>query len=531
MSSLRDAKGMGKAVMVQGTTSHAGKSLVATALCRIFTQDGLRVAPFKAQNMSLNSFVTPDGGEFGRAQAVQAEAAKVAPTVEMNPILLKPEGNRKSQVVVMGKPVAVASAREYYEMKLQLWPQVTQALDTLRARYDIVVIEGAGSPAEINLKEHEIVNMRVARYANSPVIIVGDIDRGGVFASLVGTMALLEPEEQKLVKAFVINKFRGDASLLDSGFEILRERTGVGVAGVIPWFDDIHIPEEDSLGLEPSQSQVSLNRSELLDVAVIRLPRIANFDDFDPLLREPQVRLRYVRRVEEMGNPDLIVLPGSKTTVADLQWMRESGIAGQVKTLRCSGTPVIGICGGYQMLGERILDPERVESNTVETQGLGLLPLTTTFAATKTTHQVRGSVAASEGLLERCAGELVTGYEIHMGQTSVGVGGQWSAVSATPFRITERSGNTVDSPDGALDSDCLTMGTYIHGLFQNHSLRHALLTNVARHKGITLPEGAIRDLDTEYEKLAALVRESVDMKAIYGMVGLDIKSSGILEAI
>ena len=246
---------MGKVLMVQGTTSHAGKSLMATALCRIFAQDGLRVAPFKAQNMSLNSFVTPDGGEFGRAQAVQAEAARVAPTVEMNPILLKPEGHRKSQVVVMGKPMAVASAREYYEMKLRLWPLVTRALDTLRAQYDIVVIEGAGSPAEINLKEHEIVNMRVARYANAPVIIVGDIDRGGVFASLVGTMVLLEPEEQELVKAFVINKFRGDPSLLDSGFDMLRERTGVGVAGVVPWFDDIHIPEEDSLGLDTTQSQ------------------------------------------------------------------------------------------------------------------------------------------------------------------------------------------------------------------------------------------------------------------------------------
>lgn len=512
---------MGKVLMVQGTTSHAGKSLMATALCRIFVQDGLRVAPFKAQNMSLNSFVTPDGGEFGRAQAVQAEAARVAPTVEMNPVLLKPEGNRKSQVVVMGKPVAVASAREYYEMKLRLWPLVTQALDTLRAQYDIVVIEGAGSPAEINLKDHEIVNMRVARYANAPVIIVGDIDRGGVFASLVGTMALLESAEQALVKAFVINKFRGDPSLLDSGFDMLRERTGVGVAGVIPWFDDIHIPEEDSLGLEPAQSQVSFSDDEILEVAVIRLPRIANFDDFDPLLREPSVRLRYVAKVDDIGRPDLIVLPGSKTTVADLEWMRESGIADGVMEQRRNGTPVIGICGGYQMLGEHILDPDGVESNLPETPGLGLLSLTTTFAATKTTHQVRGSVASSEGLLAGCAGEAIAGYEIHMGQ-SYGSDG-------APFRITERSGSAVNSSDGALDPDGLTIGTYLHGLFHNHSLRHSLLTNLARRKGIALPEGAILDLDAEYDKLAQLVRESVDMNTIYQMSGLTSRLPAVRE--
>ena len=506
------ARTQGKVLMVQGTTSHAGKSLMATALCRIFAQDGLRVAPFKAQNMSLNSFVTPDGGEFGRAQAVQAEAARVAPTVEMNPILLKPEGNRKSQVVVMGKPTRVASAREYYEMKLRLWPLVTQALDTLRARYDVVVIEGAGSPAEINLKEHEIVNMRVARYANAPVIIVGDIDRGGVFASLVCTMALLDPEEQVLVKSFVINKFRGDPSLLDSGFDILRERTGVGVAGVIPWFDDIHIPEEDSLGLDSVGSQTPYGEDESLDIAVVRLPRIANFDDFDPLIREPRVRLRYISAKEEIGKPDLIILPGSKTTVADLEWMRGSGIADEVKIRRQNGTPLIGICGGYQMLGERILDPDRVESSSAETQGMQLLPLTTTFAATKTTHQVRGSVSSTDGILAGCDASVITGYEIHMGQTY--------GNSRAPFHITERSGGAIDSPDGAIDSDGLTLGTYMHGLLHNHSLRHSLLTNLARRKGIPLPEGAILDLDAEYDKLAHLVRQSVDMDAIYEMAGI-----------
>ena len=507
-----EARTQGKVLMVQGTTSHAGKSLMATALCRIFAQDGLRVAPFKAQNMSLNSFVTPDGGEFGRAQAVQAEAARVAPTVEMNPILLKPEGNRKSQVVVMGKPTRVASAREYYEMKLRLWPLVTQALDRLRSQYDIVVIEGAGSPAEINLKEHEIVNMRVARYANAPVIIVGDIDRGGVFASLVGTMALLEPEERALVNSFVINKFRGDPSLLDSGFEILAERTGVGVAGVIPWFDDIHIPEEDSLGLDSTSSLTAFSEDESLDIAVIRFPRIANFDDFDPFMGESRVRLRFITDLNDLGAPDLIVLPGSKTTVADLEWMRESGIADAVTAQSRKGTPVIGICGGYQMLGECILDPEGVESPVPESQGLGLLPLATTFEATKTTHQVRGRVTATNGLFSGFVGGVITGYEIHMGQTY--------GANEAPFRITERSGSPIDSPDGAIDADGLTLGTYMHGLFHNHSLRHTLLTNLARRKNIPLPEGAILDLDAEYDKLAELVRRSVDMNAIYKMTDL-----------
>ena len=521
MSLPAKANDQGKTLMVQGTTSHAGKSLMATALCRIFAQDGLRVAPFKAQNMSLNSFVTPDGGEFGRAQAVQAEAARVAPTVEMNPILLKPEGRRRSQVVVMGKPMRVASAREYYEMKLRLWPLVTQALDTLRRHYDIVVIEGAGSPAEINLKEHEIVNMRVARYANAPVIIVGDIDRGGVFASLVGTMALLEPEEQALVKAFVINKFRGDASLLDSGFEMLRERTGVSVAGVVPWFDDIHIPEEDSLGLDAQHTQAGRARrggqdEDCLDIAVVRLPHIANFDDFDPLRQEPRVRLRYISGADDMGAPDLIVLPGSKTTVADLEWMRRSGIADAVLERRRGGAPIIGICGGYQMLGERILDPDGVESTDAETAGLGLLPLTTTFASTKTTHQVRGRVALARGLLAGCDGGVISGYEIHMGRTY--------GDAAAPFRIIERSGSAADSPDGALDADGLTLGTYMHGLFHNHSLRRALLMHLARRKNITLPDGAILDLDAEYDKLAALVRRSVDMDAVYAMAGIGGRS-------
>lgn len=501
--------------MVQGTTSHAGKSLMATALCRIFAQDGLRVAPFKAQNMSLNSFVTPDGGEFGRAQAVQADAARVAPVVEMNPILLKPEGGRRSQVVVMGKPTRVASAREYYTLKPTLWPLVAHVLDKLRSQYDVVVIEGAGSPAEINLKEHEIVNMRVARYADAPVLLVGDIDRGGVFASLYGTMALLEPQERALIKAFVINKFRGDPSLLDPGLDMLQQRAGVPFAGVVPYFTDIHIPEEDSLGLDAPQSQISAQAQDgaLLDIAVIRLPHIANFDDFDPLRQEPGVRLRYISAADELGEPDLIALPGSKTTVADLEWLRRQRLDRAIIERRNAGTPLIGICGGYQMLGWRILDPDAIESDKPETAGLGLLPLTTTFAAHKTTHQVRAKVAASKGLLADAAEVDIVGYEIHMGRTY--------GDSAAAFRITERSSEPTSSPDGALDPDGLTLGTYMHGLFHNHNLRRAMLMRLAQRKGVALPDGAILDLDREYDKLAALVRRSVDMRMVYDMAGID----------
>lgn len=511
----RKTDGQAKVIMVQGTTSHAGKSLMATALCRIFAQDGLRVAPFKAQNMSLNSFVTPDGGEFGRAQAVQADAARVAPVVEMNPILLKPEGGRRSQVVVMGKPMRVASAREYYTLKPTLWPLVAQALDKLRSQYDVVVIEGAGSPAEINLKEHEIVNMRVARYADAPVLLVGDIDRGGVFASLYGTMALLEPQERALIKAFVINKFRGDPSLLDPGLDMLQQRAGVPFAGVVPYFTDIHIPEEDSLGLDAPQSQISAQAQDgaLLDIAVIRLPHIANFDDFDPLRQEPGVRLRYISAADELGAPDLIALPGSKTTVADLEWLRRQRLDRAIIERRTAGTPLIGICGGYQMLGRRILDPDGVESDKPETAGLGLLPIDTTFAAHKTTHQVRAKVATHSGLLADVAEVDIVGYEIHMGHTRND--------SAAAFRITERSGEPTSSPDGALDPDGLTLGTYMHGLFHNHNLRRAMLMRLAQRKGVALPDGAILDLDREYDKLAALVRRSLDMRMVYDMVGLD----------
>ena len=500
-----------RVIMVQGTSSHAGKSVIATALCRIFAQDGLRVAPFKAQNMSLNSYATPDGAEIGRSQAVQAAAAFAAPRVEMNPVLLKPEGERRSQVVLMGRPLKAASVREYHRMKPAVWDTVTAALAALRADNDVVVIEGAGSPAEINLKRNDIVNMRVALHARAPVLLVGDIDRGGVFAQIVGTMELLEPEERALVKGHVINKFRGDPSLLGSGLDFLHERTGVPVAGVIPHFTDIRIPEEDSLGLDP---KTRASADAAVDVAVMRLPHVANFDDFDPLHNEPAVAVRYVGRAEDFGDPDLVVIPGSKTTAADLDWLRAAGLAERVLAHRHAGSPVIGICAGYQMLGDTLLDPDGVESPRPRAEGLGLLPASTTFTASKSTHQVKGSVAEGRGLLAGCGGAGVTAYEIHMGVTT-------HEGLTHPFVLESRSGHRVDLPDGAMDADGLTLGTYLHGLFHNRAVRRSILECAARRRGVTLPPPA-DDVEpsAEYDKLAALVRRHLDMELVYRVTSL-----------
>ena len=500
-----------RVIMVQGTSSHAGKSVIATALCRIFAQDGLRVAPFKAQNMSLNSYATPDGAEIGRSQAVQAAAAFATPRAEMNPVLLKPEGERLSQVVLMGRPLKAASVREYHAMKPAVWDMVTSALATLRADNDVVVIEGAGSPAEINLKRNDIVNMRVALHANAPVLLVGDIDRGGVFAQIVGTMELLEPEERALVKGHVINKFRGDPSLLGNGLDFLHARTGVPVAGVIPHFTDILIPEEDSLGLDPKARS---GAEAAVDVAVMRLPHVANFDDFDPLHNEPAVAVRYVGRADEFGDPDLVVIPGSKTTVADLDWLRATGLAERILTHRRAGAPVVGICAGYQMLGDALLDPDGVESPRPRTDGLGLLRATTTFAGHKATHQVSGRVVEGRGLLAGCRGAEVTAYEIHMGVTP-------QEGLPHPFVLESRSGRPVDLPDGAMDADGLTLGAYLHGLFHNRALRRSILECAARRRGVTLPPPA-DDVEpsAEYDKLAAHVRRHLDMDLVYRVTGL-----------
>ena len=499
-----------KTLMVQGTMSSAGKTILAAALCRIFRQDGLRVAPFKAQNMALNSFVTAEGGEMGRAQVVQAEAAGVDPCTDMNPVLLKPEADTRSQVILLGKPLGSFAAGHYYGLTGRLWEAVAAALDRLRQRFDLVVIEGAGSPAEVNLRAVEIVNMRVARHAQSPVLLVGDIDRGGVFAQLVGTLALLEADELVLVRAFVINKFRGDLSLLEPGLQFLRERTGLPVAGVIPYFKDIHLAAEDSIDLEDHRRSW---RPGLLDVVVVGLPHIANFDDFDPLEHEPDVSLRYVRSLEELGSPDLIIIPGSKTTVADLQHLRATRLAQALTGQARRGTPIIGICGGFQMLGQEIRDPLSVESAHEVTPGLGLLPVSTEFVREKRTHQVKGTVVADGGLLAGASGIAVEGYEIHMGNTR-GEGGERT------FRLNQRSRSPCEAYDGCLSADGFILGTYLHGLFHNDALRRVMLANLARRKGVILPPSSSFDRQSEYDKLAALVRRHLDMRLIYDIVGI-----------
>ena len=508
----------GRVLMVQGTASHVGKSVLVSALCRMLRQDGLRVAPFKAQNMSNNSYVTPDGGEIGRAQAVQAEAAGVDARVEMNPVLLKPEADSHAQVVLMGRPLTSARARDYFDLKATLWESVAQSLDTLRSQYDVVVIEGAGSPAEINLKATEIVNMRVALHAGAPVLLCGDIDRGGVFAALVGTLQLLDDAERDAVKGLLINKFRGDVSLLTDGLTWLEDYTGKPVVGVVHHFRDIHIPEEDSVALDitpPSNSAAAV-----LDVAVVQVPHISNFDDFDPLAREPGVGLRYVQHGDRLGDPDLVILPGSKTTIPDLLWMERQGLCDAVMGAFERGSAVVGICGGYQMLGKTLLDPDGIESTISAADGLGLLPLTTTFAGTKETHRVqatvRGEAATAGALLSGAAGEQIVGYEIHMGRTA-GEG------IIPPFAVFDRADAPVTPAtalDGALDATGRAMGTYIHGLFHNAGVRRAMLGELARRKGVTLPEGVDVARDREYDRLADWVRSSLRMELVYDMIGL-----------
>jgi adenosylcobyric acid synthase len=493
-----------KTIMVQGTASSVGKSVIVAALCRIFRQDGRRVAPFKAQNMALNSFITAEGGEIGRAQVVQAEAAGIAPTVDMNPVLLKPTSDSGCQVIVLGKVARNISARDYYQYAPSLLETVTAALERLRAEYDIVIIEGAGSPAEINLKDREIVNMRLAKIAGSPVLLVGDIDRGGVFASLVGTLELLDEAERRYVKGFIINKFRGDVSLLQPALDFLEGRTGRPVLGVVPYFHDIRIAQEDSVYLDERPPGASGD----LKIAVIRLPHISNYDDFDPL-EEAGAGVTYVRQRFELGDPHLIILPGAKSTTADLAYLRQSGLAGEILAKARAGTPVLGICGGYQMLGEKILDPQRVESPESEVAGLGLLPVVTEFAPEKSTRQVRAKVLANGGLLAGAAGMDIGGYEIHMGQTRGGEG-------APAFRICSTPQGAVDYTDGIVDSRGLVMGTYLHGLFYNDAFRQTFLNNLRRHWGLAESGAGITiSRDREYDKLADLVRDNLDIPRIY----------------
>lgn len=504
-------------IMFQGTSSDVGKSLLTTALCRILKQDGLAVAPFKSQNMSLNSYVTPDGKEIGRAQGMQADACGIAATTDMNPILLKPKKDMVSQVVVHGKPFGDLGAREYREEYLpHAEVIVKEALCRLREAYEVVVIEGAGSPAEVNLKSRDIVNMRLAAWADAPVILVADIDRGGVFASIVGTMEILEPEERERVQGIIINKFRGDVSLLTPGLEWLEKKINKPVLGVVPFLDNLALEDEDSVSLDWKIGNTEEITEGILDIAVIRLPRISNFTDFDPLLEEPGVGVRFIRSIKEWGNPDIVILPGSKNTVEDFLFLRESGLEHKLHSYTDGGGRLTGICAGYQMMGQRLLDPNHVESNLPELTGLGLFPMETVFTSNKLTEQVTGHVA--KGFNENGVSVSIEGYEIHMGRTS------FQEPVRHPFRI--RMNQQPDQEeayhsDGAISEDGLIWGTYIHGIFHNDRFRHQWLNEVRSRKGlpISLHEISYYGLrEQSFDRLADHFRQHVDMDRIYQII-------------
>jgi adenosylcobyric acid synthase len=496
--------------MVQGSSSSAGKSLLATALCRIYARRGLRVAPFKAQNMSNNAAACAGGGEIGRAQALQAQAAGLKPAVEMNPILIKPESDARSQIIVNGRPWQTLPAWNYYENKAYLWSQVVRALDSLREAYDLIIIEGAGSPAELNLAKGDIVNMAVARYAQATVLLVGDIDRGGIFAQLLGTLWLLEPEERALVRGLVVNKFRGDPDLFATGVGILEEKGGVAVLGVVPYISNLYLPEEDAVALdEPGGGQES-GKVEI-DIAVIRLPHISNFDDFDPLRMEPGVGVRYVHTSEELGRPDAIILPGSKSTITDLAWLRACGLADAIKSHAANGGAVAGLCGGYQMLGERISDPLLQESRQVEVDGLGLLPATTTFAAQKTTRKSTAVFTNDTAWLAELKGCAISGYEIHNGRT----------YSKEPWlKIVKRDSYTAEAKDGSMSPDGRVWGCYLHGIFEDDWFRPAWLHSLGWSQEGVEHLIAKEKLHSEIDRLADTVEAALKMDELDRMIGL-----------
>ena len=487
---------MAKNIMIQGTMSNAGKSLLCAGLCRILRQDGYRVAPFKSQNMALNSFITKDGGEMGRAQVVQAEAAGIEPDVRMNPILLKPTTDVGSQVIIAGQVQGNMRAMEYYRRKREYIPAILEAYNSLASEYDIIIIEGAGSPAEINLKQEDIVNMGLAKLVDAPVLLVGDIDRGGVFAQLYGTVALLEEDEQKRIKGTVVNKFRGDRSILEPGIRILEELCGVPVAGVIP-YTHVDIDDEDSL----TERFARTTERKLLDIAVIRLPRISNFTDFAPFERYANVSLRYVERVADLHSPDMILIPGTKSTIADLKWLRQSGLEAAILKAASAGTLIFGICGGYQMLGRRISDPDRVEAaGTTEIQGLGLLDMDTVFLGEKVQTQVAGTFDGVTGLLSGLNGMDYTGYEIHMG---------CSQEKKPP-----------------LQGRSNVYGSYIHGVFDAPGVSDGILKALCAKKGLDFSALGTFDLqeykERQYNMLADAVRGGLDMELVYRVINREV---------
>ena len=496
---------MAKAIMVQGTMSNAGKSLLAAGLCRIFHQDGYKVAPFKSQNMALNSFITEEGLEMGRAQVMQAEAAGIKPSVLMNPILLKPTNDVGSQVIVNGEVLGTMSARDYFAYKTKLIPDIMKAYNKLAEENDIIVIEGAGSPAEINLKQEDIVNMGMAKMAKAPVLLVGDIDRGGVFAQLIGTVMLLEEDEKAMVKGLVINKFRGDKTILDPGVKMLEEKSGIPVVGVAPYLN-IQVEDEDSLTERFNQH----GEIGVIDLAVIRVPRISNFTDFNPFESMPGVTVRYVKSAAELGNPDMILLPGTKNTMEDLLWMRENGLEALILKAAANGKVIFGICGGYQMLGETLSDPDHVEAGG-SIRGMGLLPMDTVFADGKTRTRVNGTFCEVGGVLDCLTGTKLSGYEIHMGVSTLKDG----VASMTQIEDFVKKDGT--KADGAQHGN--VYGTYVHGVFDKEDVAKAVIRGIGRMKGIDTENITGVDFqafkETQYDILAAELRKHLDMDKIY----------------
>ncbi len=525
---------MAKAIMIQGTMSNAGKSLLAAGLCRIFHQDGYRVAPFKSQNMALNSYITEDGLEMGRAQAVQAEAAGAVPDVRMNPILLKPTTDVGSQVIVNGRVLGNQRAKDYFAMKKQLVPEIMKAYEQLSAEYDIIVIEGAGSPAEINLKTDDIVNMGLAALTDAPVLLAGDIDRGGVFAQLYGTVALLEPEEKSRIKGLIVNKFRGDRSILEPGLLQLEELCKIPVVGVVP-FLDVDIEDEDSLSGKLEEK--GEKGPGLIDLAVIRFPRLSNFTDFDVFRSVKGVQVRFVSKVSELKSPDMVILPGTKNTISDLLWLRQSGLEAAVLKLAHRGIPIWGICGGYQMLGERLRDLVGAESSQFcEIKGMGLLPLVTDFENEKVTVQAEGSLGELDGPLSSLSGMSIAGYEIHMGRTKIDrplgaadtarlVEGRLEPEICRPAAYLMNSGSKLVKEDGWNRGNIY--GSYLHGVFDAPDVAETLAASLAKAKGIHWEKGGVTDYKAyrqlQYDRLASALRESLDMEAVYGCMGMEYR--------
>ena len=492
-----------KTLMIQGTGSGVGKSLLTAAFCRYFYQAGYKVAPFKAQNMALNSFVTESGEEMGRAQVYQAEACGLKPDVLMNPILLKPSGDNNSQVIVMGKPDGSRNAKGFYSRHLKHKEIVTKALEELRSKYELVIIEGAGSPAEINLKKTDLVNMFIAEKADAPVLLVGDIDRGGVFAWLKGTYDLLPKNEQDRIFGFIINKFRGDLDLLKPGIEQFEEMMGKPVLGVVPYCRDLVIDEEDSVPQRFYSAETSVQ--EILNIVVIELPRLSNFTDLSPLAQDPSISIQYVQHPAQMGNPDLIILPGSKNTVSDMKFLNQQGLSSEILKRHEAGTMILGICGGFQMLGKKIKDPENLESCEVEIDGLGLFDFQTTLLPEKLTRQVKLKTVKSRVFPE---GIECIGYEIHMGQTTF-------KTTYPSFFSTSNGENPMNL--GVMNEVGTVIGTYIHGFLDKDLFRENILRYIRRKNGLPEPQRKFDYTEfraQELNKLAELIKTSINMEEI-----------------